>query len=63
MQAFKSLSAGLSELADVSETFQSKTILGLLRSAPDLLPHIKHVKAMFKKPEDSRSSYFPRVTL
>lgn len=55
IQAFKSLSTGLSELADVSETFQSKTILGLLRSAPDLIPHIKHVRSMFKKPEDSES--------
>ncbi|EPS94078.1 hypothetical protein FOMPIDRAFT_1170017 [Fomitopsis schrenkii] len=59
LTAFKSLSMGLSELADVSETFQSKTILGLLRSAPDLLPHIKHVRSMFKKPEDNADELVP----
>ncbi|KAH9933798.1 uncharacterized protein B0H18DRAFT_1082925 [Fomitopsis serialis] len=59
LTAFKSLSTGLSELADISETFQSRTILGLLRSAPDLLPHIKHVKSMFKKPEDNADELVP----
>ena len=53
-QAFKKLSKGLSALADTSEHFKSKTILGLLRSAPDLSPHLKHVKAMFKPPEQSK---------
>jgi DNA mismatch repair protein MSH6 len=50
-QSFKGLSKGLSKLADASETFGSKTILGLLRSAPDLLPHIKDVESRFEKPE------------
>jgi DNA mismatch repair protein MSH6 len=50
-QSFKGLSRGLSKLADASETFGSKTILGLLRSAPDLLPHIKDVESRFEKPE------------
>lgn len=45
------LSDGLSKLAGVSETFESKTILGLLRSAPDLLPHVKDVETRFEKPE------------
>lgn len=45
------LSKGLSKLADASETFESKTILGLLRSAPDLLPHIKNVESRFERPE------------
>jgi DNA mismatch repair protein MSH6 len=39
------------ELAATSESFTSKTISGLLRSAPDLLPNIKNVEAMYKKPE------------
>lgn len=45
------MSKGLSKLADASETFESKTILGLLRSAPDLLPHVKDVESRFEKPE------------
>ncbi|KZT71945.1 DNA mismatch repair protein Msh6 [Daedalea quercina L-15889] len=59
LTAFKSLSTGLAELADISETFQSRTILGLLRSAPDLLPHIKHVRSMFKKPEEGADELVP----
>ncbi|KAH9833177.1 DNA mismatch repair protein Msh6 [Rhodofomes roseus] len=59
LTAFKSLSTGLSELADISETFQSRTILGLLRTAPNLLPHIKHVKSMFKEPEDKADELVP----
>lgn len=45
------LSKGLSKLSDASEAFESKTILGLLRSAPDLLPHVKNVEMRFEKPE------------
>lgn len=50
------MSKGLASLADTAENFESKTILGLLRSAPDLSPHSKHVKAMFKRPEDGEFS-------
>jgi hypothetical protein len=46
-QAFKKLSHGFVKLADESESFESKTILGHLRGAPDLLPNIKNVKSMF----------------
>lgn len=45
------MSKGLSKLADASETFGSKTVLGLLRSAPDLLPHVKDVESRFEKLE------------
>lgn len=38
-------------MAEASETFKSKTILGLLRSAPDLKQNIKHVERMFVKPD------------
>jgi DNA mismatch repair protein MSH6 len=51
-QAFKKLSKGLDSLADTSESFESKTVLGLLRSAPDLLPGIKNVKSMYQNPEE-----------
>jgi DNA mismatch repair protein MSH6 len=53
LQSFSVLSKGLSKLADASETFESKTILGLLRSAPDLLPHVKNVEMRFEKTEKS----------
>jgi hypothetical protein len=46
-QAFKKLSHGFAKLADESESFESKTIFGHLRAAPDLLPNIKNVKSMF----------------
>jgi hypothetical protein len=38
----------MSRLADASESFKSKTVLDLLRRAPNLLPNIKHVASMFQ---------------
>jgi len=38
----------MAKLADESETFESKTIFGLLRGAPDLLPSINNVESMFQ---------------
>ncbi|KAJ3753736.1 muts domain V-domain-containing protein [Lentinula raphanica] len=52
--AFKKLSRGLADLANASESFNSKTILGLLRSAPDLLKHIKNIESMFEKPSSEK---------
>ena len=48
LQAFQKLSRGMVKLADESESFKSKTILGLLRGAPDLFPNVKHIQEMFK---------------
>ncbi|EED80364.1 predicted protein [Postia placenta Mad-698-R] len=59
LKSFKSLSGGLSELAESAESFESKTVLGLLRSAPNLLPNIKHVTAMFKKAEENADELVP----
>ncbi|RDB29773.1 DNA mismatch repair protein msh6 [Hypsizygus marmoreus] len=56
LAAFKKLSRGLGELADQSESFKSTTILGLLRSAPDLLPNIKHVESMYVKPSSEKDT-------
>ncbi|EKM57980.1 uncharacterized protein PHACADRAFT_116507 [Phanerochaete carnosa HHB-10118-sp] len=53
LDSFKTLSKGLSALADTAEGFKSRTVFGLLRSAPDLAPHIKNVKAMFEITEGS----------
>jgi DNA mismatch repair protein MSH6 len=41
----------MAALADISQSFKSKTIFGLLRNAPDLLPHIKNIEDMFKSLE------------
>ncbi|KAH7923446.1 DNA mismatch repair protein Msh6 [Leucogyrophana mollusca] len=53
LAAFKKLSKGLNNLADSSESFESKTILGLLRSAPDLTPNLKNVEARFVVDKDT----------
>jgi DNA mismatch repair protein MSH6 len=53
LKSFKALSKGLGKLADESEDFESKTILGLLRGAPDLLVNVRSLEAMFLSPEDN----------
>ncbi|KAI0087410.1 DNA mismatch repair protein Msh6 [Irpex rosettiformis] len=59
LESFKKLSKGLASLANTAESFKSKSIPGLLRSAPDLLPHLKHVKSMFKLSEDNGDDFVP----
>ncbi|KAH8084332.1 DNA mismatch repair protein Msh6 [Cristinia sonorae] len=59
LNSFGRLSKGLSDLADKSESFKSKTILGLLRAAPDLRPNLKHVKAMFTQMENNADVLLP----
>ncbi|KAG5646336.1 hypothetical protein DXG03_003659 [Asterophora parasitica] len=54
LDAFKKLSRGLSQLGDISDSFKSKTVFGLLRSAPDLLPNIKNVENMYVKPASDK---------
>ena len=56
LKAFRKLSRGMVKLADESESFKSKTILGLLRGAPDLFPNVKHIEDMFK-PMDEEGVY------
>ena len=48
IQAFRKLSRGMAKLADESESFESKTIFGLLRGAPDLFTNVTHIQEMFK---------------
>ncbi|KAI1786071.1 DNA mismatch repair protein Msh6 [Ganoderma leucocontextum] len=59
LTAFKNLSKGLIELADTADSFSSRTITGLLRSAPDLTPNLKHVKSMFQTPEANSDELVP----
>ena len=49
----------MDSLAKSSESFESKTILGLLRSAPDLLPSIKNVREMYQEPESETAELMP----
>ncbi|KAI6116215.1 hypothetical protein F5141DRAFT_1101863 [Pisolithus sp. B1] len=53
LSAFKKLNDGLASLAESSESFESKTILGLLRSAPDLSPHLKNIQSRFTVDKDT----------
>ncbi|VDB88830.1 unnamed protein product [Peniophora sp. CBMAI 1063] len=59
LQSFRVLNKGLKELADRSESFKSRTVLGLLRGAPDLLPYIKNIEARFQKPEKETDDLIP----
>ncbi|KAI6019884.1 muts domain V-domain-containing protein [Pisolithus orientalis] len=47
LSAFRKLNDGLASFAENSELFESKTILDLLRSAPDLSPHLNNVQSRF----------------
>jgi DNA mismatch repair protein MSH6 len=58
LKAFDKLSKGMKSLADTAEDFTSKTVFGLLRSAPDLKPHIKNVQSMYEAPEKGEGFYF-----
>lgn len=53
LSAFKRLHDGFASLAENSESFGSKTILGLLRSAPDLTSHLRDIKSRFTVDKDT----------
>jgi DNA mismatch repair protein MSH6 len=57
LKAFEGLSKGMNKLADEAEEFESKTISGLLRGAPGLLPHIRNVQSMFQPVKDESMSF------
>lgn len=40
------------KLADESESFSSKTVLALLRSAPDLTQHLNNIEALYEPPKE-----------
>lgn len=51
----------MAKLADESESFKGRTIFGLLRGAPDLVPHIRNVQSMYQATEDE-SKRIPRYS-
>ena len=55
-QAFRKLNKGMAKLADESQAFENHTVAGLLRGAPDLIPNINNVEAMFQ-PTTEDSAY------
>lgn len=46
------------KLADEAEDFKSKTIAGLLRGAPDLMPNLRNVQSMFQPTSDESKTSF-----
>ncbi len=52
----------MTKLADESESFESHTISGLLRGAPDLTSNINHVESMFQ-PASEESTWLRFFTL
>ncbi|KAG8888505.1 DNA mismatch repair protein msh6 [Tulasnella sp. 332] len=52
LQAFRKLSAGFKALEGKVEEFESKSISGLLRAAPDLNPYIKNLEKSFVPPKE-----------
>ncbi|TFK46819.1 DNA mismatch repair protein Msh6 [Heliocybe sulcata] len=60
LNAFDKLNKGLLEMAKASESFKSNTILGLLRSAPDIKLNIKHVEQMYLRPEKGSDELVPK---
>jgi DNA mismatch repair protein MSH6 len=45
------LSEGLSSLADASGKFNSRSVSGLLRVAPDLEPYVENIENLFETPD------------
>ncbi|WVQ93995.1 hypothetical protein IAU59_001073 [Kwoniella sp. CBS 9459] len=55
VDSFVKLQGGFEKLSRVAATFETSTIAGLLRSAPDLAPHTKHIRSMYKVLSDEKS--------
>lgn len=44
--------------ADTATSFSSSNVAGLLRSAPDLMPHIKNIESMYSTSETGKVHVF-----
>ncbi|KAG8973234.1 DNA mismatch repair protein msh6 [Tulasnella sp. 425] len=60
LQAFEKLSKGLKKLEDEAQSFKSTNISGLLRSAPDLDPHINALREQFVEPKEKDDLLLPQ---
>ncbi|KAL4256940.1 DNA mismatch repair protein [Pleurotus pulmonarius] len=60
LTSFQRLSNGFSSLTESTASFQSKTIMGLLRGAPDLTVNIKNVESMYMPTDKDADELTPR---
>ncbi|KJA23091.1 hypothetical protein HYPSUDRAFT_40213 [Hypholoma sublateritium FD-334 SS-4] len=62
LKAFEKLSKGVNKLADHAGEFDGTTISGLLRGAPDLIPHVHNIQSMFQasREEEKLDLLMPR---
>ncbi|KDQ32081.1 hypothetical protein PLEOSDRAFT_1100597 [Pleurotus ostreatus PC15] len=60
LTSFQRLSNGFSSLTEATASFNSKTILGLLRGAPDLTANIKNVESMYMPTDKDADELTPR---
>ncbi|KAG8916636.1 DNA mismatch repair protein msh6 [Tulasnella sp. 408] len=60
LQAFEKMSKGLKKLENQAQSFKSTNISGLLRSAPDLQPHIDALRGQFEEPKEKDDLLLPR---
>jgi hypothetical protein len=47
VQSYSKLQAGLDKMSNLADLFESGSVGGLLRSAPDMHQHIAHVKGLY----------------
>lgn len=64
VDAFSKIAKGFLNMAEKAESFRSRSVANLLASAPDLLPLVQHVQAMFVEEngsEQARSTETPAL--
>ena len=47
----------MNKLADQASEFDGATISGLLRGAPDLIPHVRNIQSMFQASREEESVF------
>lgn len=58
IQAFEAIQEQFSRLLRFAEGFSSHGVAGLIRSAPDIAPHIAHVQGMYHREGDGEFGPF-----
>ncbi|KDQ07318.1 hypothetical protein BOTBODRAFT_167161 [Botryobasidium botryosum FD-172 SS1] len=60
LSSFKTISDAFKEFATTAESFDSQSIAGLLRGAPDLTPNLNHVEEQFEQLKDDPDVLMPK---
>ncbi|EJT46755.1 DNA mismatch repair-related protein [Trichosporon asahii var. asahii CBS 2479] len=55
MNHFRRIQSSVNRLLEIAEGFESSSVAGLLRSAPDLGPHLQHIQNMFTQVTDEKT--------